>query len=122
MIDTILPNTKLYIKKISDKKGWGVYASEEIKKGEIVEICYCFILHDDRREFVDYAFSVERSSTNLLPWGYGCIYNHSDIPNLHYVLDLHNKLIKFIAIKDIGIDEELCHHYGEGYLKRKPLI
>ena len=131
MIDKIIPNNKLYIKKINNNKGWGVYASEEIKKDEIVEVCHCFMVSTnfnvtkEYTELMDYLFTPITPSANktcLLPFGYGCIYNHSNDPNLKYTIDVYNKQIKFFAAKDIGIDDELCHNYGEGYLKRKPLI
>jgi SET domain-containing protein len=120
-INKIFPNKKLYLKKIDNNKGWGVFATEVIKKDEIVEICYCMTLHDDKTEFIDYAFGLKSNST-LLPFGFGCIYNHSTTPNINYTLDKYNKLIIFIAITDISKDEEICHNYGTGYLERKPLI
>jgi SET domain-containing protein len=120
-ITKILPNKKLYIKKINENKGWGVFAAEEIKKDEIVEICYCMVLHNNKNPFIDYSYNLN-STDELLPWGYGSIYNHSSTPNIKYNLDKNNKLITYFAINDISIDEEICHNYGEGYLKRKMLI
>jgi SET domain-containing protein len=121
-MDKIVPNQKLYIKKIDNNKGWGVFTKKEIKKGEVVEICYCMALHMDRTGFINYAFGIKNTNSTLLPFGYGCIYNHSNEPNISYKLDINNKIITFTAILDIEIDEELCHNYGKGYLERNPLI
>ncbi len=123
-IKEIKPNPKLYIKKINDKIGWGVFCNDKINKDEIIEICYCIAIHESYLEFSDYFFSPDRSEcdTQLLSFGYGSIYNHSNNPNITYERSLSDKLIIFKAKRDIEIGEELCHNYGPGYLKRKPLI
>lgn len=123
-INQIFPNPKLFVKKINNNIGWGVFTTEKIYKNEIVEICYCMVIHSTNEQFIDYAFTSNdpNNLTDFMPFGYGCIYNHSNIANIDKELDILNKILIFKAIKDIEPEEELCHNYGKGYLERKPLI
>ena len=123
-IKEIKPNPKIYIKKINDKMGWGVFCNDKINKDEIIEICYCLPMDISYSAFIDYFFSpdIVECDTYLMAFGYGSIYNHSDNANIIYERSVSNKLIIFKAKRDIEIGEELCHNYGTGYLKRNPLI
>lgn len=120
----INPNPKIYIKKINNKIWWGVFASNNINKDEIVEVCYCLAIHESYSEFSDYFYTSDKKdcNTQLIAFGYGSIYNHSDNANITYERSLDEKIIIFKANRDINVDEELCHNYGPGYLKRNPLI
>jgi SET domain-containing protein len=52
----------------------------------------------------------------VVAWGYGSLYNHSNTPNADW-LDIENDMaFKFIAIKSIQPEEEICINYGSsGY-------
>jgi SET domain-containing protein len=122
MIETININTKLYVKYIDNIKGFGVFANDIIKKDEIIEDCYSLLIHNTNLDYEPYYFYF-KGDTKLLPLGFGCIYNHSDIPNIAWkVVDENNRIIRFYAITDIKIGDELCHNYGPNYWKNKNIL
>lgn len=100
-------------------KGWGVFATSPIFKGEIIEECP--VLEIPRKAyqcvpdlFIDYAFnSLIQNEIPVLLFGFGDVYNHSNTPNAKW--DLHpqnNRVFRFTAIQDIKPGEEVCTHYG----------
>jgi SET domain-containing protein len=44
--------------------------------------------------------------------GNGSIYNHSIKPNSEYIKDFDNSIIRFIALKDIKVGEEILVNYN----------
>lgn len=108
-------NPKLYVKHIDNNKGMGVYTNSKILKGDVVENCYSIPVNISIKEYQVFFFQFNGTDT-LLPLGYGCIYNHSENPNISWeILDFQKRIIRFFAIKDIEPDTELCHNYGSGY-------
>ena len=99
--------------------GYGVFATDDIKKDEIIEDCYIikiplkkgFLPH----LFMDYKLKWKTKRGDIeqvLPLGYGCIYNHSDNYNATWRQILDKKIIQFYAVKDIKKGEEVLHWYG----------
>lgn len=117
---TIKNEIKLEVRYIDETKGFGVFACEFIPKDTIVEICYSIkLFRETTHPAYDYLFSCD-STKSYLPFGYGSIYNHSNEPNIDWrVISEEHNLLKFFSIKDIDIDEELCHNYGERYWKAR---
>ena len=112
--------------------GWGVFTSSEIKKGDIVEECiipydmipmntnalinYRFIWPDiSFKAAEELGIDVEFSGY-CLPLGFGSIYNHSKDPNIDWDIDVSERIVQFVAVKDIKVDEELLFNY------RSPLV
>ena len=114
MIREIYPPKKVFIKYINQQKGWGVFCSEKILKGEIVEQCYGLSDNYATCALKDYVFSTtpDFSTMDVLhSLGYGAVYNHSDSPNIEFrVLD--NIIIEFTAITDIEVGDEIRQNYG----------
>ena len=120
------PPTKIYVKPI-EGKGLGVFAREPIQTGEIVETCPLFSLgktpgNKNQDPFYNYRFAYPREGRHngnqdfVIPWGYGCLYNHSNTPNADWIDHPTEKAFQFIAIQDIKAEEELCINYGDsGY-------
>ena len=126
------PNQKWLSKKIEIKAstvhGAGVFATENIEKREVFEICPVILFHKSllkshydlhgttRHILDDYVFKWESSAGNIaIALGGGCIYNHSnDNFNACYrMLDedtLHPRMA-FIATKDILAGEEIFIRY-----------
>lgn len=114
----------------SPGKGWGVFATSPIYKGEIIEECP--ILEIPRKVyqcvpdlFIDYVFSsLTQNEIPVLPFGFGCIYNHSNTPNARWSLHPENdKIFRFTAIQNIKPGEEVCTYYaGEEYWAQRPHI
>lgn len=114
--------SKIEIRYINDEIGFGVFASENIKKNTIIETCYCLVM-----DFVtithpshDYVFEDIKNKKHYLPFGFGSIYNHSNKPNIEWkIINYEKKLMNFYTLCDIKINDELCHNYGEYYWKSR---
>lgn len=103
------------IRKTVDK-GWGVFATQRISKGALIECCPMIVfkltLLDSKSGMRDYLW--EWGERVAIATGYGSLYNHSYYPNAHHAKHLDLKEIHFIAIRDIAPGEEITINYG-GY-------
>ena len=106
------------------EKGWGVYARKYIKKGSLIERCYCIRVSDNTDttsdELMDYVFDYPKgvptkNAKHVLPLGYGSIYNHSDSPNAEWRNCELPMFFDFYALKNIKKGEEICTSYGPYY-------
>jgi SET domain-containing protein len=110
----------LEVKYINEDIGYGVFTNKEIKKGDIVEVCYCLELGSFTIAIVDYIFRNRSTNKPFITLGYGTIYNHSYSPNIKWeVSETNPKINVFTALNDINIGEELRFNYGENYWKHK---
>ena len=105
---------KIYLDK-SLIGGRGVFAKQDIVKGEVLETAPYIIIKENNCtcELTNYKFSHDKGE-NLVCLGYGAMYNHSRKPNLKYRYS-NNELpncLDFVAIRDIRKDEELFITYG----------
>jgi SET domain-containing protein len=99
--------------------GLGVFATQSISPGEIIEECH-FITFDataDDPIFNDYRFIVGRSEKlGCVKYGvllgFGGIYNHSENPNINWRHDTEKNCFTFFALVDINQGDELCSYYG----------
>jgi hypothetical protein len=116
----IYPPTKVYIAK-STVHGYGVFANEIIYEGEIIEETPLYDLKIAKGEMtslmIDYRFNWPQGAggdwnKQVLPWGYGCIYNHSNNPNAHWRSNLERETFEFVAGRQIEKDEEIFTYYG----------
>lgn len=124
IIDNISKNTKLRLKPSKVCDGVGLFSIVEIKKDEIIfddvtaDDVYIWWdeIPDLRDEVKNYLNSMCNSDKNgfylsRTPNNINLAYfvNHSDNPNVFHDLELD----RFIAIKDIGVDEEIVCVYNE---------
>ena len=124
IIDNISKNTKLRLKPSKVCDGVGLFSIVEIKKDEIIfddvtaDDVYIWWdeIPDLRDEVKNYLNSMCNSDKDGLylsrtPNNINLAYfvNHSDNPNVFHDLELD----RFIAIKDIGVDEEIVCVYNE---------
>ena len=115
--DKLIFSNKIEIRK-SPIHGWGVFAKENISSGEILEESYFLIIPMNYNEsssiFIDYRFNYPRSNSKyqVIPFGFCCVYNHSDSPNAMWETDEDNEIFTFFSIKDIKKDEEILTYYG----------
>jgi SET domain-containing protein len=116
----IYPPYKVYVAK-SFVHGWGVFASQKIYEGELIEATPIYDLGMVQGEpdsiMIDYRFNWPQGSGNnwekqVIPWGYGCLYNHSKDANAYWRSNLENETFEFVANRDIEIDEEIFTYYG----------
>lgn len=108
--------------KDSPIHGRGVFATENIKAGEVIEECHHVLLSESfpfvNQNLKEYVFAwpkfLPTHSTVVL--GFGSIYNHSNTPNADWETDIERNLFVFNSRKDIAAGEEICTSYGEEYL------
>jgi SET domain-containing protein len=107
---------KIYVGD-SDIHGRGVFCSEPIKAGEILEECHFFIAPENvdyPQIFRDHFFSWPKGEKGTLSicLGFGSIFNHSDF-NWNADWETDTKMNKFIffAVKDINPGEEIFTNY-----------
>jgi len=104
---------------MTERKGWGVFATEKIFQYEIIEECHLIPLPikvgQPSNLLVDYRFNWPHSGECLeqvIVFGYGCIYNHSNEPNASWRDHPNYKAFQFVALRDIEPGEEICTFYG----------
>lgn len=127
----LLTSDKIYVahSRIS-RAGRGVFAKQDIKKGEIIEICP--VIEVPRKDvsnmresiLVNYYFYFAKDKSKLaIALGFGSIYNHSYEPNATYKKLHKDKIITFVALKSIKKNEEITvsYNYGNPKDKSKPM-
>jgi uncharacterized protein len=110
---------KIYVNK-SPIQGLGVFASEVIEEGELIEECPILTLPIQKGEtsslFIDYRFNFPSGiewDEQVIGLGFASLYNHSDSPNAYWVSDNDKRTFKFIANKKISPDDEIFVYYGD---------
>lgn len=119
---TIYPPKKIYLSKSKIKNaGRGVFASQDIGKNDIIEICPTLevpandVFNLKESILVTYYFSFDDDKDMLfIALGYGSIYNHSYEPNTTYKKISKDNVLEFKAIKDIRKGEEITVNYNSG--------
>lgn len=117
---------KIFTKNIS-KNNRGVFASANIKKGEIIEICPVIVVpikdkkHIDKTFIYNYYFKWGSRNQPAIALGLGSLYNHSYQPNAEYDQKIKKRVIVFKAIKDIKKDEEILTNYNGEPKDQTPL-
>jgi SET domain-containing protein len=126
----IFINNKIQVKASSVKgsgkyKELGVFAIDDIKEGEIVEVAPLIVLKFEElidtnwNTLFDYYFWMD--DYVVLALGYGSIYNHSENSNIEYEIMADKRMIKFIANKNIKSGEELFFNYRGKDESKTPL-
>lgn len=115
--DKLFFNNKIEVRK-SPIHGWGVFAKETIKNGETIEENPFLIIPQSPTEassiFIDYRFNYPRINYKhqVIPFGFSCLYNHSNNPNAVWETDQENEIFVFTAVREIQKDEEILVYYG----------
>ena len=129
----IVPPKKIYIaqSKIQNPEnsefvsGKGVFASENIQQGEIVEVAPILILKFE--DFIDtrwnllFEYYFWMDDFVVLALGYGSLYNHSENPNLEYRIMKKETIMEIKALKDVKKGEELTFNYKGSTNTKTPL-
>ena len=108
---------KIFVKTIR-KNYRGVFASENIKKGETVEICPVIVVpkkHEkmiDKTHLLNYYYLWGPQNQPAIALGYGSLYNHSFSPNIEYEEKVKKKVLVFKALRNIKKGEELKSNYN----------
>lgn len=102
--------------KIVTGKGRGVFATELIQSGEIIEVCPVLELPTipefDDHLLDDYRFKFgEENYKFVLSLGYGSLYNHNDDNNASWRNLYDINAIEFYSLRNIRPGEEICIRY-----------
>ena len=109
-------SNKIYVDD-SPIHGRGVFASEKLKKGEILEECHIIIAEKN----IEYPYILK---SHFFSWpkggddiviclGYGSIFNHSsESPNADWETSVIDNKIIFFTRREIEIGEEILTNYG----------
>jgi len=98
----------------SKRGGYGVFAEQSFKRGEIVDQCkYVVVLRETLpNELLDYVYDGEVPEYVNVVLGNGMLFNHARKANLDYCLGSGHTFI-FRSIKSIKLGDELTHDYGK---------
>jgi uncharacterized protein len=110
--------TKVEVKE-SPGRGLGVFATEYIIEGEVIEECHMITLPIPNGEpsalLMDYRFNWPQEGEKkeqVVVLGNGSIYNHNDNNNAVWRDHPRWRLFQFVAIKRILPGEEIFIYYG----------
>ena len=110
----------LYIIETEDK-GRGVFTSEVLSPGDMIEICPIIripegqLLHVDPTTFYEYYFLWDEDGYDAcVALGYGSLYNHSPEPNAIVIMDYQDGTIKIEAHQEISAGVEILIDYTGG--------
>lgn len=99
--------------------GRGVFTSEAIAAESIIELSPVILLSAEDRTKIhdthlhDYYFQWDGDRA-AIALGLGSLYNHSEKANAMFTMDYDFKQIRFVAVRDIRIGEEITTNYRKG--------
>ena len=115
--DILIKNNDIVVKK-SKLHGYGVFAKNKIKKGEILEECHLINVDIPTHPYI---FSYPKNHTPddndfdlVIPSGYGFVYNSSSNcfeANATWISK--DNMFTFISIKDIEKNQEILIEYSK---------
>ena len=109
---------KTVIVRRTAKKGLGVFALKDFKKGEIIESAPVLIFDTKGRKTLEktllshYIYPWRSTRGAALVLGYGSVYNHSYSPNADWKQNFKTKCMVYRAIKPIKKGEEVLVNYN----------
>lgn len=109
-------------------RGRGVFTSELIEAGTVVEIAPVIVMESEDRQYLDktllhdyiFEWNPERSQC-CMALGYVPIYNHSHRSNCEYDMDYEHALITIKAVSNIQSGEELFINYNGNWNDESPV-
>lgn len=112
----------------SPERGRGVFTTEDIATGTIVEISPVLVLDPEERAKVeqtilfDYIFEWgDDLKGACVALGYLSVYNHSYTANCIYEMDFEHELMQIRTVKPIKAGEELFINYNADPDDTKPI-
>jgi SET domain-containing protein len=128
-IDAHAPNPKVHIGASTIAgAGRGVFASCDIKKGELIETCPMVVMdkksvpHLDETELGNYYFEWGKDFKHAaIALGFGSLYNHSYTPNAYFDQDFSAHVIRVVALSDIAKGTEITFNYNGDEDDKTPL-
>ena len=117
-VDELYLNKHIYIAS-SDIHRWGVFTKKPIAKYDVIqESPYCAFRYKELKKaptIERYTYDTSSASEVdevVLGFGFAALFNHSSDPNVGYIIDPVNEVMRHYAITDIDANEELVIDYG----------
>ena len=117
-VDELYLNSNVYIAS-SDIHRWGVFTKKPIAQYDVIqESPYCTFPSEELEEaptLERYTYATDGGSEVdevVLGFGFAAMFNHSSDPNVAYILDPVNEVMRHYAVVDIDAGEELVIDYG----------
>ena len=112
----------------TETRGRGVYTSEDIEEGVMVEVSPVVVMSMEERKLLDqtllhdYIFEWgDNKDQCCMAMGYVPVYNHSYASNCEYGMDYEHQLISITTIRPIKAGEELLVNYNGDWNDATPL-
>jgi SET domain-containing protein len=112
----------------TDNMGRGVFTSESIQEGTIIETAPVIVMSREERRLLDqtmlhdYIFEWgTKKDQCCMALGYVPVYNHSYRSNCEYEMDFENDTISIKTVRYIKKGEELFINYNGDWNDSKPL-
>ncbi|MEY3348411.1 MAG: SET domain-containing protein [Bacteroidota bacterium] len=112
----------------TEKRGRGVFATDDIPAGTTIEISPVIVMESVDRSYLDqtklhdYIFEWNPASKQCcMGLGYISIYNHAYHSNCEYEMDFENDLMEITTVRDIQKGEELFINYNGSFDDAKPV-
>lgn len=103
----------------SPKRGRGVFATDNIQPGTVIEVSPVIVLTAKERKIIeqtklfDYLFEWGKNKKmGCVALGYVSVYNHDYSSNCEYDMDFENRTIKITTVKAVKKGEELFVNYN----------
>lgn len=94
----------------SDTLGYGVFAKAPIKKFEFVEVAPVILCDQKGDEIMKYA--IIWGDKLALALGWTMLYNHSDNNSCDFSVNMHERLLGIMTVRDIEEGQQLTVNYG----------
>lgn len=112
----------------TEQMGRGVFTSENIGVGTVVEMSPVIVMSTEERKLLDqtllhdYIFEWgDENEKCCMALGYVAVYNHSYQSNCEYEMDFENEVIAIRTVRDIIAGEELFINYNGSWNDEKPV-
>lgn len=112
----------------TESRGRGVYTSEDIEEGVLVEVSPVIVMSQAERLLLDqtllhdYIFEWgDQKDQCCMAMGYVPVYNHSYQSNCEYGMDYEQQLISVTTVRPIKAGEELLVNYNGDWNDATPL-
>lgn len=112
----------------SEKKGRGMFTSEDIAAGTVIEISPVIIMSRKERELLDqtllhdYIFEWgEKKDRCCMALGYVPVYNHSYESNCEYEMDFEQQQISIKTVRPVKAGEQLFINYNGDWNDTTPV-
>jgi hypothetical protein len=99
-------------------KGRGIFAGRRFAEGDVLERAPVIVIPNDEWDLVSgsivasYCFTWGKADDAAIPLGRCSLFNHSYTPNAYAHIHLRDKVIEFLALREIEPGEEITLNYN----------